>query len=285
MTVPSQSWQSIWESAISHSSFNRRLNHISEKERINRLADSWYEIKGHNFDPDEMQKKPEFEAEFNRFKRFINKDSSVLDIGAGMGRLAVPLAKEVRKLTAIEPGHVYMNIMKDKAAREGVSNMEFSEELWEDFPLQEKYDLVCSTWSGAVMNPASLLKMHEASQGHCVLELGASPPNNNNDFLQLYSMIMGEEYRSLGNYLNVVTTLYDHGIYANIDTWKFETVIDYGNNIEDAVALKRILFEDYTDVTNDMMDQIRQFYKARIKPDGTNSYPMKGVSCMVWWHV
>jgi SAM-dependent methyltransferase len=124
-----------------------------------------------------MQKKPEFEAEFNRLKRFIAKDSLVLDIGAGMGRLAILLAKEVRMMTAIEPARVYMKIMGEKAARDGVGNMEFVEELWSDFPLQEKYDLVYSTWSPAVMNPASLMMMHKASRGYCALEFVASPPH------------------------------------------------------------------------------------------------------------
>ena len=283
MTTTSLNWQPMWESAINRSSLNHRMNNISEKERINRLADSWYKKVGHKFNPDDQQKKPEFEEEFNRFKRFITKASSVLDIGAGMGRLSVPLAKEVRKLTAIEPGRVYMNIMKDKAAREDIGNMEFSESLWADFPLQKKYDLVCSTWSGAVMDPASLMKMHEASRGYCALELGASP-SNNNDFMQLYAMIMGEEYRYRGNYLNIVTTLYDHGIYANIETWEYNTVIKY-ENMEEAVELRRIGFEDYIHVTDEMIEQFRQFYRARMNADGTYSYPAKGVACMIWWKV
>ncbi|MCK9405384.1 MAG: class I SAM-dependent methyltransferase [Methanothrix sp.] len=246
-------------------------------------ADSWYKKFGYKFNVDDQQKKPEFEAEINRFKRFISKNSSVLDIGAGLGRLAVPLAKEVRKLTAIEPARAYMNIMKDKAARDGLDNMEFSDDLWADFPLQKKYDLVCSTWSRAAMDPASLMKMHEASRGHCALEFVASP-SNNNDFEQLYAMIMGEEYRYSGNYLNIITTLYDNEIYANLETWKYDTVASY-QNIEDFVEMRRIGFEAYTHVTDEMVEQFRQFYKARMNPDGTYSYPTKGVACMIWWKV
>lgn len=55
--------------------------------------------------------------------------------------------------------------------------------------------------------------------------------------------------------------------------------------IEDILELRRIGFETYTDVMDDLVEQFRQFYKARMKPDGTYSYPMKGVSCMIWWHV
>ncbi len=283
MTATSLNWQPMWESAISYSSLSRRMNSISEKDIINMAADSWYIKFGQKFNTNNQQKKPEFEEEFNRLKRFITQDSSVLDIGAGRGRLAIPLAKEVRKLTAIEPARVTLNVMKEKAARDGVNNMEFSEGLWADFPLQEKYDLVYSTWSWAVMDPASLMKMHEASRGYCALELGFSP-SNNKDFEQLFAMIMGDEYRDPGNYLNIVTTLYDHGIYANIETWKFDTTVNY-QSIEEAVELRRIGFEYYIHVTDEMVEQIRQYYKARMNPDGSYSYPTSGISCMIWWKV
>jgi len=285
MTTQSQSWQSIWESAISRSSFNLRMNHIPTKEGLNRSAESWYKNYDHKFNLDDLQKKPEFEEEFNRLKRFITNDSTVLDIGAGRGRLAVPLAKEVRKLTAIEPARVYMNVMKDKATRDGVGNMEFSEDLWSDFPLQEKYDLVYSTWSGAVNDPASLLKMHEASRGYCALELVASPPNAWDFAGRIYPMIMGEEFRPSGNYLNIVTTLYDHGIYANIDTWKFDKEVKH-QTMEEAMEIWKMGLGSYTKVNGEMEDKLRQFYQSRMDPDGSYTFCINGgFSCMVWWHV
>ncbi|MDD1762672.1 MAG: hypothetical protein LUQ59_10630, partial [Methanothrix sp.] len=83
----SYKWQALWEETIKKSSINHRMSSISEKDRINLSAETWYKNYDHKFDQDDLQKKPEFETEFGRLKRFITKDSFVLDIGAGLGRL------------------------------------------------------------------------------------------------------------------------------------------------------------------------------------------------------
>lgn len=285
MIIISQNWQPIWEETICRSSLIQRRTAIFEKDGINLSAESWYKNYYCKLNLDDLQKKPEFETELSRLKRFINKDSSVLDIGAGLGRLAIPLAKEVRKITAIEPARVYMNIMKDKAARDEVGNIEFSEELWSDFPLQEKYDLVYSTWSPAVSDPAALMKMHEASRGYCALEFVASPLNVWDFTGQIYPMIMREEFRPPGNYLNIITTLYDYGIYANLETWRFDKEVNH-QNMEEAVEIWKTNLGSYTNVTEEMEEKLRQFYRSRMDPDGSYTFSLKGgVSCMIWWHV
>jgi SAM-dependent methyltransferase len=281
----SYKWQALWEETIEKSSLNHKRNNISEKDRINQSAETWYKNYDHKYNPDDLQKKPEFETEFGRLKRFIAKDSSVLDIGAGLGRMAIPLAKEVLKLTAIEPAKVYMNVMKDRATRAGVDNIKFSDDLWSDFPLQEKYDLVYSTWSPAVNNPAALMKMHEASRGYCALEFVASPLNVWDFTGQIYPMILGEEFRSPGNYLNMVTTLYDHEIFANIETWRFDKEVKH-QTLEEALEIWKMSLENYTKVTGDVEEKLKQFYRSRMNPDGSYAFNLKdGASCMVWWKV
>lgn len=283
MSATSQNWQAIWEESIKHSNIYNIRSDLSEKDRLNLSADSWYRHYDSKQSQDDPQRKHMLDEEMNRLRRFITKDSSVLDIGAGFGRLAVPLAKEVRKLTAIEPAGAYRNAMVERATREGVGNMEFSEDLWADFPLHDKYDLVYSTWSGAVKDPASLMKMHEASRGYCALELGASS-SKEEDFDKIYAMIMGEELRYPGNYLNIITTLYDHGIYANIETWEHDSMIKY-QTIDDAVELRRNGLEAYTQVTDDMIEQLRQFFRTKMNPDGSYTLRVKRFLCMVWWTV
>lgn len=261
------------------------MNNISTKESLNLSAKSWHKNYDHKFSLDDLQKTPEFEAEFNRFKRFITRDSSVLDIGAGRGRLAVPLAKEVCKLTAIEPARIYMNTMKNKAARDGVGNMEFSDDLWADFPLQEKYDLVYSTWSPAVNDPVSLMKMHEASRGYCAIELMANPVSAWDFSGQIYPLIMGEKFRQPGNYLNIITTLYDYGIYANLETWQSDKEVKYQTQ-EEAMEVWKMSIGNYIKIDGDVEDKLKQYYCSRMKQDGSYTFNLtRGVDCMIWWKV
>lgn len=78
-------------------------------------------------------------------------------------------------------------------------------------------------------------------------------------------MIVGEEYRSPGNCLNAVTTLYDHGIYANLDTWQFDKEVKH-QTVDEAVAIWKTSLGNYTRINEDVEDKLRQYYRSRMNP-------------------
>lgn len=281
----SHNWQALWEETIEQSTFSQRRINLSDRERLNLNADIFLKKRGGRLNQTDPKKNPEFEAELNRLRRFINKGSSILDIGAGYGRVAIPLAREVGRITVIEPAHAFMNRLKENARQEGANNIEFVEELWSDFQLNEKYDFVYCTGGPAGRDPESLMKMHEASRGYCALEFVASPLNVWDFFGQIYPLVIGEPFQPPGNYLNIITTLYDHDIYANVETWRFEREIKY-NNMEETVGDWSRELCSYVHVTGEMMDKLQQFYQSKMNPDGSYTFNLKGaVDCMIWWKV
>lgn len=285
MTVTTKTWQELWEETIKRSSVRNRHSDLSEQEWINFLSDFYYKKSGRKFGQTGPSKADEFTAELNRLKRFITRDSTVLEVGAGTGRLAIPLAKEAKRVTVIEPARASMNLMRENAAREDVTNMDFVECLWSDFEPSEKYDLVYSAWSEGVRDPASLMKMHKASKGYCALERTAGPSYREWDFYgHVYPLALNEEYRSSGNYLNILTTLYEHGIYANLETWPFERETEY-ESMEEALNHWKALLIYYRDVPLDAEERLRQFYRSHMNPDGSYIYPLKCFDCMIWWTV
>jgi len=76
----------------------------------------------------------------------VTRDSRVLDIGAGPGTLAIPLAPLVREVTAVEPGAGMVDVMKKRAEREGIRNITCVQKVWEDIDpatdLAGPYDIV-----------------------------------------------------------------------------------------------------------------------------------------------
>lgn len=277
-------WKALWEKTINESSLSKRKRNIPERERLNQFAEILFEKNGRNILRNDLSKKDIVDAEFCRLKRFVNSDSTVLDIGAGTGRLAIPMAKIVKKVTVIEPASIFMMLLRDNAEQERINNMEFVESLWSDFQPQEKYDLVYSTWSGAVKDPVSLLKMHGTSRGYCFLEIVASPMNVWDFTGQIYPLVMGEDFRPSGCYLNILTTLYEHNIYANLETWDSESEIKYKEMTKALDSWERGLSE-YIDITERARELLRQYYQSRMNPDGSYTYPVKGVSCAIWWRV
>jgi len=97
-------------------------------------------------------------------------------------------------------------------------------------------------------------------------------------------LITGEEFKPPGNYLNIVTKLYDYGIYANLETWKFDVEKKY-QTMEEAVEIRKPNLACYTNVAEWAEEKLRQFYRSRMNPDGSYVFSIKGVACMIWWHV
>lgn len=290
MSAAVPNWQSLWEEAVAQSSYNQRRPDWTELDWVDFINDSlWQNKKKKNtsnlvLDLDTLLKDEKFLAEFDRLKRFVDKDSYVLDVGAGTGRLAIPLARIAGKVTVLEPSHTNQKLLRENAERAGVDNLEYIECLWSDFEIHEKYDLVLSAWSPAVRDPPSLLKMHQASKGRCAL-ITSALPYGNMDFLNLiYPLVRKEPYKYIYNFAHIITTLYQHGIYPNVETWKAEAEMNY-ETMDEAVSYWKPLLMYYSDVTNEVEEELRDYYCSRMKPDGSYCYATEGVACIIWWHV
>jgi SAM-dependent methyltransferase len=100
----------------------------------------------------------------------ITGDSRVLDIGAGPGTLAIPLAPRVKEITAVEPGAGMVEILTRRAEQDGIRNIRCVQKLWEDVDpardLAAPYDIVIASLSLTMFDiRESLAKMDMVSSG------------------------------------------------------------------------------------------------------------------------
>jgi len=81
----------------------------------------------------------------------IHSGSRVLDIGAGPGTMAVPIAKVAAHVTAVEPSPGMTSVLAEYAEEEGVSNIQIVQKRWEDIDLSSdldgQYDVVVASYS------------------------------------------------------------------------------------------------------------------------------------------
>src|SRR5215471_11208675 len=54
----------------------------------------------------------------------VSRESTVVDVGAGAGRFAIPLARKVARVIAIEPSEGMRAALESDAQRAGVGNLE-----------------------------------------------------------------------------------------------------------------------------------------------------------------
>jgi len=59
-------------------------------------------------------------------------DWSVLDMGCGPGTLALPLAKQVRQVSAVDFSEKMLEILRDRAKKQGVANIRTYHCAWQD---------------------------------------------------------------------------------------------------------------------------------------------------------
>lgn len=66
----------------------------------------------------------------DRLRSLANPEDVWLDIGAGAGRYALPLARTVREVVALDPSAAMLAALRDQATDEGISNVRTIEGRW-----------------------------------------------------------------------------------------------------------------------------------------------------------
>lgn len=72
------------------------------------------------------------DAVLNRLRREVGREATVLDVGGGAGRFALPLALACRHVTVVEPSPTMVQWLHEGARELGLSNLSIIQGAWED---------------------------------------------------------------------------------------------------------------------------------------------------------
>ena len=152
----------------------------------------------------------------------ITGESRVLDIGAGPGTLAIPLAPRVKEITAIEPGEGMTAIMAERMKKDGISNITIIRKPWEDIvpasDLFGQYDVVVASLSLTMEDiRLALRKMDTISRGSVYLFWFVDMPFWERMYADLWEPLHGLPYYSGPKADCLFGVLYQMGIYANVE--------------------------------------------------------------------
>lgn len=213
----------------------------------------------------------------------IAPGSSVLDIGAGPGTLAVPLACRGCHVTTVEPSEP-MGIAMDQYRRMmHAPPIQEIRKCWEDVTPEEAgvHDVVIASRSlmmGDIRN--SLLKMDGAAKSAVHLYWFLTPPSASGGNEELWPILHGEPYCSGANADVLWNCLCQLGIYANIAVETKDKSQHYGSFSE--------MQEDYYNrlsVSEEWQKNIVDaFLLDRAVREG-QGYVIPGVSrtAHIWW--
>ncbi len=109
-----------------------------------------------------------------RLRRVTDSSSTVIDVGSGTGRFAVPLAADVGHVTAVDPSEAMLNILARDAEQLGLTNLTTVLGTWEEAVTADA-DAVFSAFVLTLVPDVCpfVTKLDRAARHHVFLYLGA----------------------------------------------------------------------------------------------------------------
>ena len=92
--------------------------------------------------------------------------ASILDIGAGTGSFAIPLAQKGAYVTAMDISEGMLAALSEDAEEQGLkSKVRTHQSDWDAFPLNQKFDIVIASMTPAISDLQKIEKMLNATKG------------------------------------------------------------------------------------------------------------------------
>lgn len=165
-------WEALWKQAAASSPVARRDRYGPQEE----LA--YWDRRAEGYD--RQSRSPDSRAWQGELLRWLASRGAlqpgfrVLDIGAGPGSFALPLAARVRRVTALEPAAGMAEILRRRIKQRALRNLDVDQRAWGQVELEREgwagaFDLVFASMSPGVDGPEALERMNRASRGFCFL--------------------------------------------------------------------------------------------------------------------
>jgi SAM-dependent methyltransferase len=270
-------WSALWRELVEIKERGPR-----KKRAANSQPDSWA---GRAIEFRESVKRrwmrPDSSREF--VLSIIDRNSTVLDIGAGTGAWTLLLAPHAKRITAVEPSHAMIEVLRENLVEEKVPNVSVIQGAWPDVTVEPHDYSLCSH---AVYNSTDLAafirRMVACTRRMCILLLRATSPDGIR--AEAARHIWGQPMDS-PNFTVAYNVLLQLGIFANVQMentglWKPRT----STSLQEALAdMHRFLsLDDPCEHDAYLRDLLQR--RLTLK-DGLYIWPPDVRSALVYWNV
>lgn len=196
----------------------------------------------------------------------LERELEILDIGCGPGNYALPLASRARRVVALDPAGEMLALLKERAAKEGVTNIEAVQMTWEDVDLDEqgwrgRFDLVLALMSPGIKDTDTLKKMIAASRDACLLAGHLRQEISGRE--ELWRKLIGGEMPAIpADVLYIFHILYAWGYCPSLEVERIVNTREM--EPEQAVEELEIFFYPHLELTSSVRRTIIDYVQSRL---------------------
>lgn len=209
-------------------------------------------------------------------------DWTVLDMGSAAGTLAVPLARLVRSVTAADPSERMRELLRERCAREGLTNIRVIEGRWEDDWRAiglAPHDVVVASRSFLMDDLADALRKLDAfARKKAILSTLVDDGPHDRRLIEA----VGRTYHPGADYIVVYNQLRRMGVLANAAFIRLPEDRSYAD-LDEAVAATRWMIRG---ITEEETARLKSHLDATLIRDGDRlRLPYSRVTrwAVIWW--
>ena len=165
----------------------------AEYEQVERLREwheqDYYAPIAHHFADDPRRTDDDL---LNELLAMSNSDATWLDIGAGGGRYALPLALNNQKVIAVDPSEGMLNVLRGSMAEHGIDNIEIQHGRWLEVAANVEADFSLLAHVGYDIREINAFvdALERATRERCCVMLMDRAPSGG--FTRLWEQVHGE---------------------------------------------------------------------------------------------
>lgn len=204
-----------------------------------------------------------------------------LDVGSGCGTLAIPLAEVGKKVTALDPSHAMIEVLKEEIKIRGIDRVNCIEAPWGEVEVEPHDVIICANVPELLKGSTGFLKdANRLAKRMVFLIEGADPNADRFYYKELYPLLFNKDYPPRTDYIATYNALHSLGIYANVEIIEY----NFDQPFKDIEGALEFWKEYLSLVTDEFDDRLKGFLEKKLVKieDGLLARFSKK-SAIMWW--
>ena len=212
----------------------------------------------------------------------VSKDDTILDLGCGEGSITIPLAKRAKSVTGVDSAYKMLEILNEKAQKEGIGNIKTIEEDLTKITIDNvgKHDIIVASRSlnGVLDIKETIANINEIAGKYVYITLFG--PNNWKIEREFYEYI-DKEYFEFPSHRYFFNILIDMGIYPNVENLNIGQERQY-ESVEEAMESGKWRLDSLND---NEKEELRKYLGDILEEneDGKLSNPNDKADWVLYW--